>query len=122
MSTTTKSSGLQPIGVQMPAAVRQAADAALTRQGEKLDEPNRVAFRAFLDREIAAAMAMEPRDGIEHLAAVRRRVRGAQGSLIKPGKVWASAKGLHAWDFTLADGQIAMAERAIMPDDRRVAA
>lgn len=122
MRTTTTHSSVQPIGAAMPTAIRKIADAAIVRQGLKLEDKNRVEFRAFLDREIAAAMKMPSADGLAHLLKVRSRLRGAQDSMIKPGKAWASARGLHAWDFTLADAVITMAEHAIAPNDRRVAA
>lgn len=122
MRTTTKHQGLRPIGANMPAAIRQIADAAIVRQGLSLEDKNRVDFRAFIDREIAAAMAMEHAEGLAHLGAVQRRLRAAQASMMNPGRIWRACKGLHAWDFVLADGEIAMAERAIAPNTRQVAA
>ena len=113
MSTTT---------TQMPAAVRNVADAAMAREGIDLKHPNRVALRDFLSREIAAAKELPHNEAMAHLALVEERLQRQSTILTARGETPAHLEGLGAWDFVLAHSEVHMARRALTPDSRMVAA
>ncbi len=109
MSTTTierpvavADSGPIHIIEPVTAVVRQVADAAILNQGGRLDHPNRVALRAFVEREIVNARKMHPAVGRQHLAATRLRITANQTRALARGKTPTSLIGLTAFDFGMA--------------------
>lgn len=74
MRTTTIQKGLKPVGVHMPAAVRQIADAAAIN-------PNVVKMHDAVDRWIADAKAMPAAKGREYLEACRARIASSAQNL-----------------------------------------
>jgi len=108
------------ISAVMPLVVRGVADAAILNQGGKLDHPNRVALRAFVAREIAAARKMSPVIGHGHLLGCIARVQANQQDTGHPTrKVRKHNVGLTLFDFGLALSELGQVERELRGVDAR---